>query len=91
MATPQEPSTGGVLTTITQVNGILLAGLTILSVFKAARDAWKASHPAAGDPFPTDEQLIDLLRADADHLVAHADAILQKYDPADPAPPDGIV
>lgn len=62
-----------------QANGILAGVATLLATYKAARAAWTAAHPGADSPFKTDAELIDMLAADADGLVAHADAVLAKH------------
>ncbi len=73
---------GAIISGVNQANGILGAALTVIATYKAAREAWKAAHPtddptAAG--WKSDQQLIDILGADADALVEHADAIIRKY------------
>jgi hypothetical protein len=71
-----------ILNGVTQANGFLGAGLTIIATYKAAREAWKAAHPTT-DPtaagWKSDDDLIALAGQAADALVEHADAIIRKH------------
>lgn len=81
-------------------SNLLLAGvIQALSLYRAARDAWKAAHPAKaqgdGDPgeqpeapvWLEDGELIGLFQKDSVALSTHAAQLLDKYAAAQPPPP----
>jgi hypothetical protein len=75
---------GTVITTENQIGGILQTALTLFAIFKAARDKWAADHPNQLVPQElTDAYWIAKLDADSDTLIAHAQAIGQKYSAPD--------
>lgn len=68
-----------VLGTVGDANTLLGAGLTILAMYRQARDAWKAAHPDQDSPFKEDHELIAMLAADSQALVDEAAALLKKH------------
>lgn len=104
MANDQAASGGGLGNVLGQVVGVasqgnlLLAGaVQAIVLYRQARDAWKAAHPAQsqgdGDPaaqevWLEDAELISLLDQDSTKLVNHANTLLAKYAAA-PHPPEG--
>lgn len=70
---------GKVLTTITGAQAILTTALTLVALYKRTRESVVASDPTADGKLPTVREVALLLDGDADHLIAHADALLLKY------------
>jgi hypothetical protein len=76
---------GSVLVGAGQINQIAAAAVGLFTLFRQARDAWKAANPDVPDPFLTDADLINALDGSSDALVALADRLLEKY--REPVPP----
>lgn len=70
---------GGVLVTVGQANGIIAGAITLITLYKQAREAWKAAHPDDQSPFLEDAELNDLLREDAGKGLVEINAVLAKY------------
>lgn len=73
-----------VIGTVGQVNVLLATAITGLSAYLQARALWKQQNPTAPDPFPPDQELINLFSQEAGAFDAKAQALLAKYaDTAD--------
>lgn len=82
---------GTVLGVASQGNLLLAGVVQAITLYRAAREAWKAAHPPKPegdqeDPagWLDDAELIDLLQQDSTKLVNHANDLLQKYAAATP-------
>lgn len=85
MADQANPSPGTLATVTLGAGQILQLASTALGLFglyRQARDQWHAANPATPDPFLTDVDLIAALRGSSQDLVALADRLLAKYQPA---------
>ena len=82
---------GSVLVGAGQITQIAAAAVSLFTMYRQARDAWKAANPDVPDPFLTDADLINAFQGSAQDLVALADRLLEKYrepvPPVDPAIP----
>jgi hypothetical protein len=88
----------GTVLGIASQGNLLLAGVVqAITLYRQAREAWKAAHPPKSDggqdgDQPTwleDEELIGLLKQDSDKLVNHANQLLQKFAAAPVEPAEG--
>jgi hypothetical protein len=81
---------GSIITGENQLAGILQGALTLFAVFKSARDKWVADHPNTPVPAElTDAYWIAKLGEDSDKLIAHAQAIANKWGAPDPSTSPG--
>lgn len=79
---------GNIISGENQLAGILQGALTLFAIFKSARDKWASDHP--NTPVPeelTDAYWITKLAGDSDALIAHAQAVANKWGTPEPLPP----
>lgn len=75
-----------VIGTIGQVNVLLATAITGLGAYLQARQLWKQQNPNTPDPFPPDQELINLFSQEVGTFDTKAQALLAKY--ADSPAPD---
>lgn len=77
---PDIKMSPAVIAAVGTANGYLGAALSLISMYRAARDAVKAQNPELPDgTFPPDEDLISLFKLDADAFVQRTTELEAKW------------
>ena len=68
-----------VISTVGQVNVLLATAIAGLGAYLQARQLWQKQNPTVPDPFPPDQELINLFSGDVVAFDRKAADLLMKY------------